>query len=410
MAPTKGLSIRVAAGALATFVVASSLIACGGGGGDAGTTPMNGSPGVGTLRVALTDAPSCGYDSVKVTVERVRVHQSSTAGDGDAGWSEVVLSPPKQIDLLELTNGVLEPLGQFPLPAGTYTQARLVLVENGAQAPLANAVKPTGESETDLKTPSAQQSGLKIPVDLTVGAYQMVDLVLDFDACKSVVRAGNSGQFILKPVVRATALFLSGVTGAVDATLAGGDTLLSLQQSGVVIKATVPLNDPARPADIGRFLLSPVAPGTYDLVLTAAGRATAVVTGVVVLQDQVATLPTKLSPPGSAMGLVGGSVKITPTPSFFDASVTARQDIAAGHPIEVESHAVASLTGEYSMDLPLAAPVVAPYTTVVLSFSPVTAAGAKYALSAAAAGFAPKPPTDVTLTGGLVTLVDFAFP
>jgi len=405
MSNTNRLWVGVAQSALA-FLIAASLIACGGGGSGTAAMPEGG----GTLRVALTDAPSCGYDSVKVTVERVRVHQSSTAGDGDAGWSEVVLSPPKQIDLLKLTNGVLESLGEFPLPAGKYTQARLVLAENGAQAPLANAVKPTGESETDLKTPSAQQSGLKIPINVVVGANQLVDLVLDFDACKSVVRAGKSGQFILKPVIRAMPLFLSGVTGAVDAAIAAGDTLLSLQQSGVVIKATVPLNDLARPADIGRFLLSPVPPGTYDLVLTAPGRATAVVTGVAVLQDQVASLPTKLSPPLSATGIAAGSVKITPAPSFFDAIATAHQDIAAGHPIEVESHAVASLTGEYSMELPLAAPVVAPYSTVALSFSPVTAAAAKYALSAAATGFAPKPATNVTLTAGSVTLVDFTFP
>ena len=399
-------SIRAA---LATFMVTASLIGCGGG-GSSDPAPGGGMPGVGTLRVSLTDAPSCGYDSVKVTIERVRVHQSSTAGDGEAGWSELVLNPPKQVDLLKLTNGVLEPLGQFPLTAGTYTQVRLVLVDNGAQAPLANAVKPTGEAETDLKTPSAQQSGLKIPMNVTVGANQLVDLVLDFDACKSVVRAGNSGQFNLKPVLRATPLFLSGVTGLVDAALAGVDTLLSLQQSGVVIKATVPMNDPARPADIGRFLLSPVAPGSYDLVLTAPGHATAVVTGVVVTQDQVVTLPAKLSPPASTMGLAGGSVKITPVPSFYDATVTARQDIAADHPIEVESHPVASLTGQYSMELPLAAPVVAPYSTSALSFSPATAAAAKYALSAAAAGFATKAPTGVTLTAGTVTLVDFTYP
>ena len=391
----------------AALGLAASLAGCGGGGDDAG---MPGPAGSGTLRVSLTDAPGCGYDSVKITVDRVRVHQSSTAADGDAGWSETVLSPPKQVDLLKLTNGVLEPLGQFPLPAGTYTQVRLVLVANSAAAPMANAVKPTGEAETDLKTPSAQQSGLKIPMNVTVGANQMIDLVLDFDACKSVVRAGNSGQFNLKPVLRAMPLYLSGVAGAVEAALAGGDTLLSLQQSGVVVKETVPLNDPARPAEIGRFVLSPVAPGTYDLVLTAPGRATAVVTGVVVVKDQVLTLATTLSPPTSTTGLAGGSVKITPAPSFYDAIVTARQDIAAGHPIEVESHPVASLDGRYSLELPLAAPMVAPYAAAALTFSPVPAAASKYALSAAAAGFAAKPPTNVTLTSGSVTPVDFVFP
>src|ERR1700756_4876606 len=74
------------------------------------TTPTSGDSG--TLRLAMTDAPACGYDAVNVTVVKVRVHQSSTATDSDPGWSEVVLSPAKRLDLLSLTNGVLFELGQ----------------------------------------------------------------------------------------------------------------------------------------------------------------------------------------------------------------------------------------------------------------------------------------------------------
>src|SRR5262245_56562253 len=101
------------------------LSSCGGGGSEMGgpsvgppipvptptptPTPI---PGAGTLRVALTDAPACGYDHVYVTVERVRVHMSSSASDNDGGWSEVVVSPAQRIDLLGLTNGELAELGQ----------------------------------------------------------------------------------------------------------------------------------------------------------------------------------------------------------------------------------------------------------------------------------------------------------
>ena len=87
-------------GAFAAAVAAALLAACGGGGSSSTT-------GAGTLRVALTDAPACGYDEVNVTVEKVRVHQSSSAGDGDGGWSEVVLNPARKVNLLDLTNGVL---------------------------------------------------------------------------------------------------------------------------------------------------------------------------------------------------------------------------------------------------------------------------------------------------------------
>ena len=185
------------------------LAACGGGGdGDAGQAGAGSAPAVaamGTLRLALTDAPACGFDKVFVTVEKVRVHQSGSAGDGEAGWSEVVLNPAKRLDLLSLTNGVLEELGQKRLPAGKYTQLRLVLAENGSTAPFANAVIPTGgTSEVALTTPSADQSGLKLKTNIDVVASQTADFVIDFDACKSIVTTGNSGKsgkYLLKPVL-----------------------------------------------------------------------------------------------------------------------------------------------------------------------------------------------------------------
>src|SRR5688572_32478261 len=173
---------------------AIALAACGGGGGDAGG-------GTGTLRMALTDAPACGYDAVNVTIERVRVHQSSSAGENDTGWSDLVVTPQQRVNLLALTNGVLEELGQMPLPAGRYTQMRLVLAANGNNTPFANSVVPSGGNEVALTTPSGQQSGLKLNVGIDVGANQIADVVLDFDACKSIVPRGNSGQYNLKPVI-----------------------------------------------------------------------------------------------------------------------------------------------------------------------------------------------------------------
>ena len=116
-----------------TLAAAVLLAACGGGGSDAPGT------GTGTLRLSLTDAPACGYDQVFVTVEKVRVHQSSSAADNDSGWSEVVLATPQRVDLLTLNNGTLMPLGQTELPAGSYTQMRLVLAPNTPATPLANA-------------------------------------------------------------------------------------------------------------------------------------------------------------------------------------------------------------------------------------------------------------------------------
>jgi hypothetical protein len=203
----------------------SCILAACGGGGDGGTPAASAvagaaSPGAattttsadssastpvvgtGALRLALTDAPACGFDKVYITVERVRVHQSASASDSEAGWSDIVLDPAKRIDLLSLTKGVLTELGQTALPAGKYTQLRLVLAANGNVAPFANSALPTGSrDEVALTTPSATDSGLKINIDITVATGKTADFVLDFNACQSIVSAGQSGKYLLKPVL-----------------------------------------------------------------------------------------------------------------------------------------------------------------------------------------------------------------
>ena len=376
----------------------TALAACGGGGSGSTSQPM------GTLRVAITDAPACGYDAVNVTVQKVRVNQSATAADTDAGWSEIVLNPAQRIDLLSLQNGVLAELGQTPLPAGTYTQLRLVLAANDSTTPMANSVVPTGGSEIALKTPSAQQSGLKMNVDLAVGANQMIDLVLDFNACKSVVKAGNSGQYLLKPVVSVVPRFVSGATGFVDMTLANGNTLVSLQQGGVIVKATAP--DSA-----GKFLLQPVSPGTYDLVIAAPGQATLVVTDVVVADGLVTPLDTsttRFALTASASGTANGTITTATTP--IDATVDARQTLTGGHVIDVGAAVADGTAGTYAIVLPVGAPMVAAYVAApgTLSFAADTAVAGKYGLNAVSGGVT-KTAGPITLTAGGTVTTDFSF-
>lgn len=358
-------NLKLALGGL----LVAGLAACGGGGG--------GNADSGTLRLALTDAPACGYDAVNVTIEKVRVHQSSSASDTDGGWAEVVLNPAKRVDLLNLQNGVLEELGQTPLPAGKYTQLRLVLADNTGANPLANSVVLTSDkTEAALKTPSGQQSGVKTNINIDIAANQMADFVLDFDACKSVVVAGSSGQYLLKPVLSVIPRLVSGVAGFVDATLANGNTSLSLQQGGVVIKATTP-------DSTGKFLLQPVAPGSYTLVLTAPGRTTAVVANVAVVADTVTSVNasgTSFNPPASASGTVAGTAPL-------ETLVRVLQPLTAGPTVEVAGRFVDN-SGNYSYPLVVNAPLVAPFVAApgVLVFVADTATAGKYTLNASLNG------------------------
>lgn len=373
----------------------AGLAACGGGGGDSGSADS------GTLRLALTDAPTCGYDAVNVTIQKIRVHQSSSASDTDNGWSEVVLNPARRVNLLTLTNGVLNEMGQTPLPTGKYTQLRLVLADNDAIHPMANSVMPSGGVEMALKTPSGQQSGVKANINIDITANKMADFVLDFDVCKSVVTAGNSGQYLLKPVITVIPRYVSGVTGFVDATLVNGTTSVSLQQGGMVIKATAPgIN--------GQFLLQPVAPGSYTLVLTAPGRTTAVVSGVVVATDTVTPINvfgTALNPPASAVGTVNG---IAPVETL----VRVLQPLTMGTTVEIAGRFVDSITGFYSYPMVVNAPLVAPYVAApgLLVFSADTAAAGNYTLSASLSGFPDKAAMLNTLTSGGTITTNLTFP
>jgi hypothetical protein len=217
-------------GLLLTVFVAG----CGSGGDGGGTTAQPG-----TLGVSLTDAPACGFDEVNVTVSKVRVHQSSSADDKTAGWADITLDPPRKINLLSLNdptqpNGALDSLGETSLAAGHYTQVRLVLVRNENSVVLSTT--PPNHTEIPLDTPSAVQSGIKLVNEFDVPSGQRVDLLLDFDACKSIVQTGN-GTYKLKPVIKVIPFVLNGIEGFVDKTLP--NVIISAQQNGGIKRETV---------------------------------------------------------------------------------------------------------------------------------------------------------------------------
>ena len=139
-----------------------------------------------TLNVYLTDGPG-DFQQVNVDIQEVRIKSS----DDTSQW----LSLPTNTgiyNLLDFQNGVDTLLATGPVPAVVLKEVRLVLGPN-------NTVMKDSVLY-DLDTPSAQQSGLKIKIDKSLG-LTVDSLTLDFDAAKSIVETGN-GKFILKPVIR----------------------------------------------------------------------------------------------------------------------------------------------------------------------------------------------------------------
>jgi len=155
--------------------------------------------GMGTLEVRMVDAPIDNAKEVNVVINSVQVNNSET----DTGWV-TINEPNKTYNLLDLTNGAYAVLGEAELEAGTYEQIRLILDSEGN-----NIVFEDGDSEP-LFVPSGAQTGVKLNVNAEIEPGFTYTLLLDFNASKSVVKAGNSGKYLLKPVIRASNMATTG--------------------------------------------------------------------------------------------------------------------------------------------------------------------------------------------------------
>ncbi len=215
-------------GWMMVLLAAGFLGGCGGSSGNGAS---------GALSVQLVDATLPGFEAIYVTIDHVDVHPQG----GD--WA-TVLTPHRTVNLLELVNGVQEHLGLADLAAGPYDQLRLVLSGapddglnlQGNPHPFANYfIDDTGQVRA-LKVPSGLQTGIKLVGGFTIASGQTTILVLDFDASRSVVIAGNSGQALLKPTIKVVASAAT-VTGTVTETAAAPlpGTMVSAQTTDPTI-------------------------------------------------------------------------------------------------------------------------------------------------------------------------------
>lgn len=195
--------------------------------------------------VRLTDAPG-PYDEVNVDIQGVEVI-------GEDGKT-VVLNVKKGIfNLLEFSNGVDTLLATDSLEISSVKQIRLILGAN-------NTVVLDGVSYP-LRTPSAEQSGLKLKVNQTLQEGILYTVLLDFDANKSVVKLGN-GEYQLKPVIRTIEKAISGsIKGKITPI---GKMAVVEATSATAVSYTSNVNEN------GDFLVMGLSPGTYTITITPA--------------------------------------------------------------------------------------------------------------------------------------------
>lgn len=227
------------------------------------------------LQVRLTDAPDPNVKEVWVDIKEIKIRM------GDSGEITLANSYPGVYNLLDLTNGRDTILADAEIPAGRISQIRLVLGNN-------NYIITKNNERIDLTTQSAQQSGLKVQIQQDVTGGVLYRLILDFDAGKSIVKAGNSGKFILKPVLRVMSFVPSG--GNVKGVVAPDSVITAIYAingSDTVASTFTQIGN-------GHYMIRDLAAGTYmfsyvpnDSIHKTATRSVPVTLGQITILDTV---------------------------------------------------------------------------------------------------------------------------
>ncbi|MES2746670.1 MAG: DUF4382 domain-containing protein [Bdellovibrionota bacterium] len=218
---------------------------------------MGGNPEKSGIVFSITDAPVDNAKNVFIKIASMAVKQENK------DWLEIPLTESDEIDLLALQNGRSKAFAALQeLPAGTYTETRLILSET---AP-GRLVDNDGE-EHALKIPSGSESGLKIKSSFTVTTGVAQELTIDFDLRKSLKLTGNgnnaNGKYMLKPVLR---LAENQATGSIQGQGVDGVLVCAYPSTVTVFESECEDAVTTTKVAAGVFTLSYLAPGSYTVV------------------------------------------------------------------------------------------------------------------------------------------------
>jgi len=217
----------------ALFIAPFALISCN-------MVDNNRNSETATIRVFLTDAPG-DYQEVNVDVLAVQVIINDSIID--------LKTNQGVYNLLDFVNGEDTLLVSDEVPSGMLSQVRLVLGET-------NSVT-VDDMIYGMKTPSAQESGLKFNVHQDILPGTSYTYVVDFDAARSVVETGNK-HYVLKPLIR---VYTEAVTGSIEGTVQPPEAGPTVMAIGRNEDTTTIFTDTVS----GKFMIRGLAAGYYDL-------------------------------------------------------------------------------------------------------------------------------------------------
>ena len=204
--------------------------------------------GTSSLQIRLTDSPFPNAKEVWVDIEQIEIIM------GDSS-KPIILNGahPGLYNLLDFTNGKDTLIADATIPPGTISQIRLILGDN-------NFIITKDDEKLALKTPSGQESGLKVQVHQEVTGGILYRLTLDFDAGRSIVKAGNSGNYLLKPVLRIISLIPSG--GDIQGVVVPD----SVRTAIFALLGTDTIASTFTDTTNGNYLLKDIPAGNYSLI------------------------------------------------------------------------------------------------------------------------------------------------
>ncbi len=246
-------------------------------------------PGEARLTVQLTDAPG-DLKEARVKVSKI-ILQGAGTGDSTSARQEFTVTSGEWINLLDLAGGKLQNLvSGVTVQPGTYSQLRLVVdgayvvTRDNKVYATSGAALPSGVTSTgELKCPGCAQSGFKVIFPGGITVADATTLLIDFDVNQSFGHeAGNSGKFILKPVLIGTRRTEGTQPGSIGGTVSlaqgvaipacGGQATLDLTRFVPTATSGTTLKTGTTTA-AGAYTIGAVAPGTYALGVDRVGFA-----------------------------------------------------------------------------------------------------------------------------------------
>jgi len=168
--------------------------------------------GKGRLKIFLTDAPG-DYLEVNITISKIEAHIAGEDEGAEGYWVVLKEWPSGEeptFDLIKLQD-VYELLVDGVFEIGKYTQLRIFVTKSSIKVEIEETVEENTKeivvlSEVpfevfDVEIPSVYQTGIKLIHSFEIIEGETIELAIDFDAEKSIIKTGN-GSYKLKPVIK----------------------------------------------------------------------------------------------------------------------------------------------------------------------------------------------------------------